>query len=65
MKAFCYCFQHITRARETDRKVGPWWGEIMEKNYLCCVLNKSFEVLEREKMITENGFLAAETPRIK
>jgi hypothetical protein len=37
----------------------------MEINYLCCELNKSSEVLESEKMITENGFLAAETPSIK
>ena len=32
---------------------------------MCCELNKRSEVLESEKMITENGCLAAETPRIK
>jgi hypothetical protein len=37
----------------------------MEKNYLCRELNKSSEVLESEKIISENGSLAAETPRIK
>jgi len=37
----------------------------MERNYLCCELSKSFEGLESEKIITENGFLAAEISRIK
>jgi hypothetical protein len=63
MKAFCYSFQHITRARETKGKSRSLKNNrIMEKNYLYCVLNKSFEVLESEKISLKTAFWLQKPP---
>jgi hypothetical protein len=63
---FCYSFQHITWACETEGKVGPWkkksdYGEKLSLLWI----KQEFWGFGEWKIITKNGFLAAEPPKTK